>query len=133
LALLAMAAAMDQPGVRARCLLAARPSEYYYATYSVENDLPRLLGREKVGTFSSTAAAKQDILVTDELTAAALQIDSLAVGADPLIVSSDAAGLARLSARLMQDDPAIAISPAHAVPVYIKDDLEYRKSGSASR
>lgn len=129
LALLAGAVSTAQTPVRALCLLGARPGEYYHATYLVEDDLPRLLDSERVGPYPSAIPAPPGIVVTDETTAIALRADPLAAGGEPVVVEADAAVLARLSARLIQGDPSVSISPDRAVPAYIKDDLEYRKSG----
>ncbi|MEX1196976.1 MAG: tRNA (adenosine(37)-N6)-threonylcarbamoyltransferase complex dimerization subunit type 1 TsaB [Pseudohongiellaceae bacterium] len=129
LALLAEAASIDRANVRALCLLGARPGEYYHATYRVEDDLPRLLDSERVGPCTFADAEPHDLVVTDESTAMALRADPLFPFAEPTVVDVDAAVLVRLSARLMQNVPSIAISPTRAVPAYIKDDLEYRKSG----
>lgn len=129
LALLAGAASTGQVPLRALCLLGARPGEYYHATCLVEDALPRLLDDERVGPYPAAAPTPTGIVVTDEATAAAMRADPLAAGSEPVVVETDAAVLARLAARLMQDDPSVSIAPTSAVPAYIKDDLEYRKSG----
>lgn len=130
--LLVAAAPAEQLPFRVLCMLGARPGEYYFGTYLIEDDLPRLLDGQQVGAFSSaTVPADQGTVVVDGATATALRNDSLAADiAQLLVVETDAGVLVRLAARLMADDRTVAVPPARAVPVYIKDDLEYRKSGT---
>lgn len=128
--LLAAAASGDRSPEEMLCLLAARPGEYYSATYRFEDDLPRLLGRQTVGPFPAAVLEGHGTVVTDETTASALRHDPLAADCEPVVVETDAGVLARLAVRLMENDPAMPVPPARAVPVYIKDDLEYRKSGT---
>lgn len=129
--LLAAAASAEQLPPKVLCMLGARPGEYYSGTYLIEDDLPRLLDGQQVGAFSSaTVPAGQGTVVTDGATATALRNDPLAVDVAPLVVETDAGVLARLAVRLVADDRTVAVPPARAVPVYIKDDLEYRKSGT---
>lgn len=130
LELLAMAAAAEQSSARLLCLFGARPAEYYYASCIIEDNLPRLSGRQHVGAFPSSARADGSVVVTDGATASALRNDPLAVDLVPEVVEVDAGVLARLAVRLLEHDPWISVPPARAVPVYIKDDLEYRKSGA---
>lgn len=131
LELLAAAAPVEPLPSEVLCMLGARPGEYYYGTYLIEDDLPRLLDHQQVGAFSSaTVPAGQSTVVMDGATATALRNDPLAVEIAPLVVETDAGVLVRLAARLMAGDRTVAVPPARAVPVYVKDDLEYRKSGT---
>lgn len=130
LELLAATASVDQLPVKLFCLLGARPGEYYSATYLIEDHLPRLVDTQQVGALPAMALMNQDIVVTDGITATALQNDPLADGLVPVVVETDAGVLARLTASILNVDPAASVPPARAVPVYIKDDLEYRKSGT---
>lgn len=130
LALLAGAAPAGLSPERLLCVRGARPAEYYHAIYQIEHGLPRLQGKERVGPFPPTVPARPYTVLTDAVTASALQVDLLAADAEAIVVDADAATLARLSVRLWEDEPSASISPAQAVPVYIKDDLEYRKSGA---
>ncbi len=130
LALLAMAAREQGELSRFCCLIRARPGEYYHASYCTTRGLPELSGQTRVGRLDDMVHRGDERLVCDADTAAVLQAESrFDVAAPKTVVATDAGLLARLAARMIQHDPETLMSPSAVAPVYIKDDLEYRKSG----
>ena len=131
LALLAYAGFLDSDETLTRCqtVLAARPGEFYHARYRIIDGVPVLTGTEQAGALPdpdpdwpliTDAVTRQQIL-----TVTGSESDSSAMR----VVEVDAAILAGLAMRLPVDGDSRLCAPADAVPVYIKDDLEYRMSG----
>lgn len=132
LSLLARVGFGQSTASRLMCLIRARPGEYYQAVYSRgEQDVPRLTDHEVVGGFPDPAGLMSTPVVTDSATDESVrQEEGVSVYGDrrPFVVAVDAATLARLAVREMDVNPDALMNPVNAVPVYLKEHLEYRKS-----
>lgn len=135
LALLAAAANRNQEAQPVLACLQARAGEFYWASYLQRQGHPLLYGREQAGPASSVrpdAAALREVSGAGWLGAGdgwstdALQPVAGEFGITPEPeVRTDAALLARLALDRFAEGEAV--SPEHAVPVYIKDEMDYRK------